>query len=156
MCLNRQVVPMSQERGLVEARVANVTVARTVIIPPHSVAMSKCSLGKPIDTFAIEAECSDLMVPMSVHVSEAGLRLPMVNMSDRHVRLKQGKLVGSGLGRGEDMLRGLLGRVGMKAVNNFQFIQEWLMHGTDPPGNLCEGCGGCCQCWPRTRGYHHL
>ncbi|KAH3831060.1 hypothetical protein DPMN_104321 [Dreissena polymorpha] len=31
---------------------------------------------------------------MSVHVSEAGLRLPMVNMSDHHVGLKQGKLVG--------------------------------------------------------------
>ena len=94
MCLNGQVVPMSQEGGLVEARVANVTVARTVIIPPNSVAMIKCSLGKPIGTFAIEAECGDLIVPMSVHVSEAGLRLPMVNMSDHHVRLKQGKLVG--------------------------------------------------------------
>ncbi|KAH3876912.1 hypothetical protein DPMN_000764 [Dreissena polymorpha] len=122
-----------------------VTVARTVIIPPNSVAMSKCSLGKPIDTFAIEAECGDLMVPMSVHVSDAGLRLPMLNMSDRHVRLKQGKLVGIGCGRGKDMLRGSLGRFVVKAVSDFRFIQEWLMHGTDPPGNLCKGCGGCCS-----------
>ncbi|KAH3710291.1 hypothetical protein DPMN_069766 [Dreissena polymorpha] len=35
------------------------------------------------------------------------------------------------------MLRGSLGRVVRKAVSNFRFIQEWLMHGTDPPGNLC-------------------
>ena len=53
MCLNGQVVPMAQEGELVEARVANVTVARTVIIPPNSVAMIKCSLGKPIGTFTI-------------------------------------------------------------------------------------------------------
>jgi hypothetical protein len=94
MCLNGQVVPMAQEGELVEARVANVTVARTVVIPPNSVAMVKCSLGKPIGTFAVEAECGDVIVPMSVHVSEAVLRLPMVNMSGHHVRLKQGKLVG--------------------------------------------------------------
>ncbi|KAH3720686.1 hypothetical protein DPMN_063590 [Dreissena polymorpha] len=34
MCLNGQVVPMVQEDALVKARVENVTVARTVIIPP--------------------------------------------------------------------------------------------------------------------------
>ena len=39
MCFNGQVVPMSQEGRLVEARGANVTVARTVIIPTNSVAM---------------------------------------------------------------------------------------------------------------------
>ncbi|KAH3707439.1 hypothetical protein DPMN_066845 [Dreissena polymorpha] len=92
MCLNGQVVPMSQEGWSVEARVANVTVARTVTIPPSSVAMIKCSLGKPIGTFAIEAECGDLI--MSVNVSEAGFRLPLVNMSGHLVRLKQGRLVG--------------------------------------------------------------
>ncbi|KAH3855859.1 hypothetical protein DPMN_098429 [Dreissena polymorpha] len=94
MLLKGQVVPIAQEEELVEARVANVTVARTVVIPPNSVDMVKCSLEKPIGTFAIEAECGNVIVPMSVHVGEAGLRLPMVNMSGHHVRLKQGKLVG--------------------------------------------------------------
>ncbi|KAH3751188.1 hypothetical protein DPMN_185737 [Dreissena polymorpha] len=137
MCLNGKVVPMAQQRGLMVARVSNVTVARLVSIPPNSTAMLKCSLGKPIGTFALEAECGALVVPMSVYVRKAGLRLPIVNKSDHHVRLKQGKLVGRGLGQGTNMLRGSVGRVVIKAVSDFRFIQEWLMHGIDPPGNLC-------------------
>ncbi|KAH3808676.1 hypothetical protein DPMN_137033 [Dreissena polymorpha] len=32
------------------------------------------------------------------------------------------------------MFQGSLGRVVVKAVSDFRFIQEWLMHGTDPSG----------------------
>ncbi|KAH3889422.1 hypothetical protein DPMN_013476 [Dreissena polymorpha] len=42
-----------------------------------------------------------------------------------------------GLGKGKCMLRGSLVRVVVKAVSHFRFIREWLMHGTDPPGNFC-------------------
>ncbi|KAH3748685.1 hypothetical protein DPMN_183134 [Dreissena polymorpha] len=42
-----------------------------------------------------------------------------------------------GLRKGKFMLRGSLGGVVMKSVSHFRFIQEWLMHGTDPPGNFC-------------------
>ncbi|KAH3738030.1 hypothetical protein DPMN_044635 [Dreissena polymorpha] len=42
-----------------------------------------------------------------------------------------------GLGKGKFMLRGSLWRVLVKAVSHFRFIQVWLMHGTDPPGNFC-------------------
>ncbi|KAH3729885.1 hypothetical protein DPMN_055863 [Dreissena polymorpha] len=94
MSLNGQVVRMTQDGGLVEAKLANVTVARTVVIPPNKVAMVKCTLGKPIGTFAVEAECGDLIVLMSVHINEAGLKLPIVNLSGHNVRIKQGKLVG--------------------------------------------------------------
>ncbi|KAH3824090.1 hypothetical protein DPMN_125918 [Dreissena polymorpha] len=94
ICFNSKVVPMAQQGGLIEAKVSNVTVARTVSIPPNSITLVKCSLVKRISTYALETECGDLIVPMSVYVSKAGLRSSMVNMSDHHVRLKQGKYVG--------------------------------------------------------------
>ncbi|KAH3898042.1 hypothetical protein DPMN_022239 [Dreissena polymorpha] len=42
-----------------------------------------------------------------------------------------------GLGKGKDMLHCSRGCVVVKAVSDFRFIQEWLIHGTDPPGNEC-------------------
>ncbi|KAH3844350.1 hypothetical protein DPMN_086608 [Dreissena polymorpha] len=41
------------------------------------------------------------------------------------------------LGKGNDMLHGSQGCVVIKAVSDFRIIQEWLIHGTDPPGNEC-------------------
>ncbi|KAH3813528.1 hypothetical protein DPMN_141989 [Dreissena polymorpha] len=103
-----------------------------------------------IDTAAENALASDRIVaqlPKKVPMLEQVLELTVLRthrasidvvgaalgLSGQVVSMAQDR----GLGKGKIMLRGSLWRVVMKAVSDFRFIQEWLMHGTDPLGHFC-------------------
>ncbi|KAH3754710.1 hypothetical protein DPMN_189391 [Dreissena polymorpha] len=73
------------------------------------------------------------LIVLRKHVATIDVVGAALGLSGQMVAMAQER----GLGKGKFMLRGSLGRVVVKAVSHFRFIQEWLMHGNDPPGNFC-------------------
>lgn len=146
------IVSMNEEVASDSLKVAKIRVDKSMSIPPNSVALVPCSVETKLDTFVVEGEGVDLVVPMSVHAGERELRLAMLNLSDHSVKVK-GPV--DRAGKASEMA--IIGRFRLLEQlaydYDFCFMQKWLMHGTEPPDSECDLMVQCaCTKWDGSDG----
>lgn len=86
----------SNDSGNELFQISNVIISNSTIIPPCSAVQLQCSLSTTLGNYVVEPWDSGMkfILPRSLHSKGSKPIICLVNVSDKHLKLKQGHIIG--------------------------------------------------------------